>query len=374
MQAKNDNRIFFLDHLRAVACLLVVLGHVYFVGYNGYEAITPYVPSVTSNIFGPDAVSRNVLSEPSIWVGQKLGINVGALGVSIFFLISGFVILRSVDREPVIQFAIRRIFRIYPVCIVAAVFAGIATAIYCHITGTTSPHTVYSILMSGLLLNDYAGAFMTIPVLWSLSIEIAFYILMGILAAAGWLRSRHLILVSTAFAAIAITTASADPHMSFVTLQMTFLLIGSLLYRATSREGVALVFAGCAIFASARYGLNLLGLQGGGADLPNGAWALGIFLSAMLSGMAWAWLRPLKWVADISYPLYLVHIPFAWICLAWLQSIGMGMLSAGVVTAAMIFLVAWAVHALVEEPFRKLGRRLSSGRDAAAVAGPAIES
>lgn len=113
MQAPEFGRIVFLDYLRAFACSLVVLGHVYFMGFNGYEAITPYVPSVRANIFGPDAASRNVLTVPAIYAGNTLGINVGELGVSIFFLISGFVILRAVERERPWQFIVRRILRIF---------------------------------------------------------------------------------------------------------------------------------------------------------------------------------------------------------------------------------------------------------------------
>lgn len=81
----------------------------------------------------------------------------------------------------------------------------------------------------------------------------------------------------------------------------------------------------------------------------------------MVLGLRWRWLRPFKLLGDISYPLYLVHIPFAWISLAFLASHGVGMLGAGLITGAMVFAVAWLMHVLVEKPIQIWARSVTRG-------------
>lgn len=374
MSPVNDQRIIFLDYLRAIACLLVVLGHVYFMGFNGYEAITPYVPSVTENIFGPDAAQRNVLTGPSLFLAIKLGINVGWLGVSIFFLISGFVILKALDKEVVGDFLLRRVFRIYPVSIAAVFLVGLVTAWYCNLTGTVSPHSLGSLISSAFVSNGFLHRFEAVPVLWSLEVEIFFYIFMAILASARLLGFHGLLglgfmnLVFTLAANTQWAKAWLSPswhtifvHMSFVTLQTTFLLVGSVIYRLTTAgvnvRTLLYLLASIGIFVAARLGyLALHKTDSGGVDLANGAWALAIFCLALWSGMHWTWIRPLAWFGDISYPLYLVHLPLAWISLAWMGRNGWGMLTSGIVSGVVVIAVAWVIHRTVETPSRLWGK------------------
>ncbi|MBB5444662.1 MULTISPECIES: acyltransferase [unclassified Paraburkholderia] len=383
MQTKNDNRILFLDYLRAVACLLVVFGHIYIIGFNYYEGIQPWVPSVKGLIFGPDAYLRNIFTWPVMNFAVLTGINVGALGVGIFFLISGFVILRAVERESTLRFVVSRIFRIYPVSLTCVFIAGALTAIYCAHTGTTSPNTLTSILASGFILNGFLHHFEATPVLWSLEVELMFYALMAAMSARGHLSERSILTAAVICAGY--TYVSRSPfaaavlphslfmiavHLSFDSAHVAFLLVGSMIYRtATARAWSRLAWCALAVAVScvARWAFEAEKVYGlGGVDYVNGFAGIGIFAAAMWSGMNWKWIMPLKWVADISYPLYLVHVPLGWICLAWLASLGLGMLSAGVITGALILLSAWAVHVLVEEPARMLGKGLSSARNAAA--------
>ena len=372
-----SSRILFLDYLRAMACLLVVVGHVYFLGLNGHEAITPYVPSITQNIFGADSALRNVLTTPSIYLTLWAGINVGALGVAIFFLISGFVILRTVERESPLEFLIRRAFRIYPVSLTAALFSGAVTSLYCFSSGVVSPHTWRSMLSSGFILNGFLHYFEATPVLWSLEVELFFYVLMAFLAWRRLLGYRSLICASLAcmsFTLLANTTMVSShfsvaanrvmTHLSFAALQITFLFIGAVLYRIVcnnrSIEGGMYLGVACAAFVAARFGYLSLHGDSGGVDTPDGVWALGIFVIALWSGMKWSWVRPLKWVGDISYPLYLTHVPLAWISLSWFQSRGLDMLQSSLTTGVFILFVAWITHITVEMQSQKVGRLVAA--------------
>lgn len=67
----NKERLVFLDNLRGVSILLVLFFHI----YSRWPAVTPY---------------------PEFWINFPI-FKVGYLGVSLFFLISAFVILMTLE-------------------------------------------------------------------------------------------------------------------------------------------------------------------------------------------------------------------------------------------------------------------------------------
>lgn len=371
MAESDSQRILFLDYLRAVACLLVVFVHIYLLGLSAYKELAIWVPGVTGLLFGP--VDRNIFNAPILYLAIHTGINFGALGVSIFFLISGFVILRAVERESAKVFLVRRLFRIYPVSLVVVALVGLFTALYAASTGTVSPHTWASVLASGLVVNGFTLTFPTVPVLWSLEFELIFYCLMAALAAFG--RPSFGSLLGLSVACMVFTLGANLPeatgwfspsvlealrHASFSTLNIPFLLVGAMLYRMTTEgRGVAYVAAAVGVFLATRWGYLALHADSGSVDLPNGAMALAIFVLALWSGMHWRWIKPLRWFADISYPLYLVHVPLGWLALAVLAGWGWGMLEAGIVTGLLVLLIAWLIHITAETPARRFGASIT---------------
>jgi peptidoglycan/LPS O-acetylase OafA/YrhL len=102
----GEGRIIFLDYLRALAVLLVIWGHIFIVGVNNPESMAPWLPAMTANVFGPTVVFTNPHGQVDLFFLLRFGISSGHLGVALFFLISGFVILRSIDRLPPLPFLI----------------------------------------------------------------------------------------------------------------------------------------------------------------------------------------------------------------------------------------------------------------------------
>lgn len=371
---KND-RIVFLDYLRAIACLLVVVGHVYIIGYNGQPEIQPFLPGVKTIIFGPDAPLRNIFTAPLLWIALNTGVNVGALGVCIFFLISGFVIQRSIERESATDFLVKRAWRIIPVAMIASLMIGAATAIYCHYTNTVSPHSLGSLLASSAALGGYLHTFPSTPVLWTLAVEIMFYILVALGARLGLRGLRGIFCIGVCCVTfVALVNAPLAKSVvpspiwaelqfaSFSVLQVPYLLIGSCIYRATSSAHRAKGFVFAAVLAClylvARYAYIAEHGDSGGFDVPNGIAGLIVFLAALWSGMQWRWIRPLKRIADASYPLYLLHVPLGWISFAWMASMGCGMVSAGIVTGFGLLLLSIALHIFAEKPAQRLGKAM----------------
>jgi peptidoglycan/LPS O-acetylase OafA/YrhL len=141
-------------------------------------------------------------------------------------------------------------------------------------------------------------------------------------------------------------------YISFAMLQITFLCIGSVIYRVVGGElhprRFELIGAALALFIVTRLGFVVMRPDAGGVDIPNGVFAFVMFSLAMWSGMRWRWIRPLRWIADISYPLYLVHVPIGWIMLAYLAFRGRGMLASAIGAGLAVLALAWLVHVTIE--------------------------
>src|SRR5471030_457335 len=100
----TSRKIGFANGLRGIAALSVITGH-----YLGtFWKLTEAVAGLTGMVRAPVALPFFVE-----WVGAS-PINLGAFGVALFFLISGFVIPLSFQSYGRLDFLIGRFFRIYP--------------------------------------------------------------------------------------------------------------------------------------------------------------------------------------------------------------------------------------------------------------------
>jgi peptidoglycan/LPS O-acetylase OafA/YrhL len=106
--------------------------------------------------------------------GAAVGLDVGWVGVEIFFVISGFVIIGTAQSASPSEFAERRFARIYPAAIACALIdygvlrigGAVATAYGFHVMWGWRP------LVSSLTLF---GDYFLVSALWTLPVELAFY-------------------------------------------------------------------------------------------------------------------------------------------------------------------------------------------------------
>lgn len=158
---KKKERILVLDGLRGLAILLVLLFH-------GYYIWTDYYPY-------KDLYGNNILFK------------YGSLGVQLFFLISGFVILMSVERTTTFfKFIKNRWLRLFPSMLICSLIIYF-TADFFYERPFGIPN-LKSILPGILFINNgiLEKIFQTdFPVLelsfWSLYVEVKFYVIFGIL-------------------------------------------------------------------------------------------------------------------------------------------------------------------------------------------------
>src|SRR5579872_4676254 len=96
----------------------------------------------------------------------------GLAGVTLFFMLSGFLIERHLARDDnLVRYFSRRLFRILPayfVCL-AVIFANDA------FTPGSRSWTLREVAINALLVQDMLGAPLMLGVIWTLLIEIKFY-------------------------------------------------------------------------------------------------------------------------------------------------------------------------------------------------------
>ncbi|MFT4824520.1 acyltransferase family protein [Congregibacter sp.] len=154
-------RVFELDVLRFLAALSVVLYHYTFRGHA--------------------ADDMSILAFP--WLASYT--KYGYLGVELFFMISGFVIVLSASGRSAFAFAKSRAKRLYP----AYWFGMTFTAVCALLIGSDS----YSVTLTQYLQNlPMVGGFWGVTfvdgVYWTLIVELHFYFLVGLLIATRQIR------------------------------------------------------------------------------------------------------------------------------------------------------------------------------------------
>ncbi len=141
------SRLGWLDALRGIAALVVAFAH-------------------SSSSFQPE-LQRELM--PTF--------NIGRFGIMVFFLVSGYIIPASLERRGDVRaFWIGRAFRIYPLCAVAVgavVVAGLA-----GLTEIRGGQDNAALAVAHLtLFQELLGTHNLLLVLWTLSYEMAFYLL-----------------------------------------------------------------------------------------------------------------------------------------------------------------------------------------------------
>jgi peptidoglycan/LPS O-acetylase OafA/YrhL len=194
----NGGRIPSLDGLRAVAILAVIYSHVMFTdGFPSFARL-------------PGSVSRHL----------------GAFGVQVFFVISGFLITTLIVREikrtgrlDLKQFYIARSLKIFPPFL--AVLAALAIMAIC---GLVELKGLDWLTACSFTTNFVRRPNMAVEHFWSLSIEEHFYLVWPlVLASCSVLRSWRIALGCVTFClAYRCLLANAFPEYHFMAMRWTF--------------------------------------------------------------------------------------------------------------------------------------------------------
>ncbi|MEU6222575.1 acyltransferase [Streptomyces sp. NPDC047042] len=179
---EQPDRLGWLDALRGIAALVVVFDH------SSYS----YLPEFR----------RELIPE----------VNISRYGIMVFFLVSGYIIPASLERRGCVRtFWIGRIFRIYPLCVVA-----VAAVLALGLLGIAEPRTDFGTATTAVahltLFQELLGTPNLLLVLWTLSYEMAFYLLVVSLFTIG--RHDRPTPIALTLAALAAVSVAAGVTLS----------------------------------------------------------------------------------------------------------------------------------------------------------------
>lgn len=323
MQAKQ--RFIELDALRGIAALAVVCLHY----------------TTTFNTIFPR-------HEP-----LPLSFYYGSLGVHLFFLISGFVILMTARRRTSpLDFLKARFVRLYPTYWICF---GLTVLVIYGMPFPALQRPLWELAVNATMLQSFVAVRDFDGVYWSLARELVFYFL---IAASLWIFKGRL---TNRFINI-FSVAWASSGLVLICLyKLTGLGLLNVVVSATVAQYAALFGLGMVLYIKrdtgnllpAYYALLPLAFLAEGlmSDWIAGTLLLIIILlfSGVVSASSITFLRTrwLVWVGSISYPLYLLH-----------QNIGYALIGTTIdtvgpwlsrlVALSVVFLLAWAVHELIE--------------------------
>jgi peptidoglycan/LPS O-acetylase OafA/YrhL len=367
-EAGRYMKLVFAHQLRAIAALAVIIYHYWGIFFSPVVRSIIGVPE--SFVPGQPEYTRHVLSPGS---GVFL---YGIFGVGIFFLISGFVIPMSLRNISTGKFLIRRFFRIYPVywfCLILSVFMYLICSWYWS-TPLSSRLSLPFLIKNLPLLHSAVDIPSLDFVSWSLAVEVKFYAIIALIFLIG--KSAHQVLVlSIGFLALCcvaayLATHSQNPASFFAYMisdmkYMTFMFLGCLFYFVLYNElsSRAALGYGAIIFSLFVTINSFYENRFFGPLAKNYIYALIIFSACYLLRNRFRNNKVLDFLADISFPLYLVHSMIGYVTMPILINEGISFTFAWMISLGLTLLVAYLVHKCVELPVNAFGKKISNLRD-----------
>lgn len=296
-------------------------------------------------------------------------VSLGYLGVNLFFLISGFVIIWSASGRDWYTFSIGRLARLYPAHLVAMTLTTLAMAWWAE------PPFVADLgqwLANLTMLAPLFGQPFVDGAYWSIVLEVIFYLWVAIGLFTGVLPRHTDIAVAAWLGVIVVNNlivGSGAVGLLLVTEYGAYFALGVMAWRlsAGGLTGFRVVLAGLATimtFHSAEVQRLDVLAQLGEASTPQSvaianAAILALFLLAVTLGRcvkAGPWVLAL---GGVSYPLYLIHQNAGYILIK-LSAPHIGKWSAFALATAMSIGVSWWIYAHIEPPARRAIRGLFS--------------
>jgi peptidoglycan/LPS O-acetylase OafA/YrhL len=344
---QGRGKVIFADMLRGVAMLCVVAHH-YAVGFwadrNAAAFFGNFAPLTVDIVATPSAFA---------WLRPAV-IDLGQFGVGLFFVISGFVIPFSFRNYGATGFLVARVLRIYPTYVAGFTVGLLSLLLSAWIYAVPLKATAAEIAFQYALgLGGLVGSRPIDGVVWTLEIELKFYLLCALVSP--WLRGLSLVVFVAPMASAAVGAAAGSGGMSF----LTFMWCGVALhyhFRGAITGAAA---------AAAVVGLFAMFMASWAASARDSALLIGPSYGAgLLMFCACYWLRndaPDNWatrlLSDVSYPAYVSHTIFGFLLLRLLAGL-IGPFLALFAALLLLLTISFVIHIAVERPTHKLGIRL----------------
>ncbi|PDS77752.1 acyltransferase [Rhizobium sp. L43] len=349
--------IYGIDALRFVCALMVTIFHLGFASWASPLYLRPYRMPTIENVAQP-----------------------GWVGVELFFVISGLVIVNSAASASALSFLKGRILRLYPAVWICASLTLIVIA-----TQDVNRRIIKNYLRS---ITLYPGGPWIDGQYWTLACEICFYALVFIMCATGQ-KTRlpalalGLSMASTAFIALlnafpdsdglTIFTETAWRAIPFyygcqfaIGIYIWLLSLGRMSRISWVGLICALVTGAAQIYMAGENTSDRTLAAAGHSFSPFPAlsiWVAGLIsivasvtYAKQISRLPAALLQSVKTLGSMTYPLYLLHFAIGVQLLDWLTALRMAPLLALALAVAIVCAMALAVCKWGEPPIRSILR------------------
>lgn len=350
-------KLIFANQLRGLAALLIVITHLFGVYYGAQGVVATITASPDLHLVAP------------AWVPyMDFPYLKGPFGVAVFFLISGFVIPFSLQKNSAGGFLLARALRIYPTyiaCLAIGLLTVTLSSRYWNLPFT--PNWTQMAANAGLMHNLLGiGTFDTIN--WTLAIELKFYLLAALCARA-MVGSKPMVFALIAAVVIGLDLALpalGSPALSALSTDLNyvlFMLIGVLFHQHYRGLIPAWHLALGALLMLGAYLLAWrLGTQRDQVPVLAEYYVYALVAFALCYALRERFrpFKPLDFFADISYPLYAVHPLLGYTLIKMMMDQGLPFGAAISATLCLVIALAWCLHKTVERTSNGYGKRLAS--------------
>jgi peptidoglycan/LPS O-acetylase OafA/YrhL len=333
----TNKRVNEIDLLRFLAALSVVFFHYSFRGYA--------------------ADDMSVMPYPTLAPLAKYGY----LGVELFFMISGFVILMTAAGGSLRGFVVSRFIRLYPA------FWACCTITFAAIVLIGEPRywaSVNQYLINMTMLSGFVDVPAIDGVYWSLFVEMKFYALVAVVLVIRRIHQAHYFLIIWLFASVVLEILPISKlryllivdHSAYFIAGAMFFLVWSQGF-ALTRVGAIIMSWGLAIFQSLKGLPDFEKVYNTNMNSYVVVWIVTLFFLVMflVAIRLTGFFGRTRWLmaGALTYPLYLLHqrIGYMVFNIAY-PRINPHLLLWG--TIVVMLGLAYAVNILIEKKFSLL--------------------
>jgi len=284
----------------------------------------------------------------------------GFLGVQLFFMISGFVILMTAIGRDSAEFVTARITRLFPAYIFAVLLTSLVVTLFPRVGQNV---TVLQILTNFTMLQDGLGVAPVDGVYWTLWAELRFYLLIAILSLFRVTYRSAVGFMAVWLAAAVALRSEQNQLLSNILIPAwaPYFIIGMALYLIHRyRSNVilwAFVFVSWVLAVSRSGELRYFGgLPEDVVQNQTIVWIITGFVVVMsvmaLGGLRWMRWRFLTTLGLLTYPLYLIHQWIGWVIIDELRD-SLGATNTLILVVAVMLLVSWLIARFVEAPAQR---------------------
>ncbi|MBC6111577.1 acyltransferase family protein [Pedobacter fastidiosus] len=335
---KNHFRFYELDIMRFLAALAVMFYHF---------------------TFG----SSRLLGTPTF--GVDILFRYGYLGVDVFFMISGYVVLMSAMNKSPKYFVISRVVRLYPAYWVCCIIT-FAIIYITKITPPDTPPVTFKLLAYNLtMFQEFFGKANMYGAFWTLTYELGFYFIILLISALKLWKNLLLILTLWIFYTLVINYSAPSNAFSFFLIPKysSYFIAGMLFYLLRIKYApnwkIYLLLILCFLANLKNNILIVNDMNGYYHDFSVYNKYVAIifvasfyifFLLSALNKLNFKWLKYPAKLGVLTYPLYLMHGFGIGLFLIWGHNTNKYLLL--FLATLLSIILSFLVYYFVEEKFR----------------------